>query len=153
LVQPGGASEIGWIGNLAWSPDGSMLAASVNQPNRPSLFVLDADSGVVHARWRGGTGARWVSLAWSADNRHVGFWVMPVTGANVGTVGVLDVATGRAVTLPGRDFDWSPADERGQWLAVAQVPDSVFLVTPDLAAMRWLDTPNCFGVAWRPGNR
>ncbi len=139
-----------WIGNLTWSPDGSMLAVAVNRTSGPTLFVLDAHTGVVRSRWTG-TSARWVSLAWSADSRYVGFWiVVPSTRDVVGTVGALDVATGLAATLQGRDFDWSPD---GRWLAVPQEQSGVLVVAPDLAAVRWLDAPGCLGVAWRPGTR
>ena len=138
----------GSINQLTWSPDGTMLAMSLSQSNEPMFLVLDAATGKVRARWQG-TSARWISIAWSADSRYVGFWVVPTTSSQLGTVGTLDVATGHTVTLPGLDFDWSPD---GQWLAALQDPDGVFLVTPDLSTMRWLDTPSCFNVAWRPSS-
>lgn len=149
LIQESSGSEAEWLGNLAWSPDGSLLAAALNQPGGLTLFALDASTGAVRARWRG-LSARWISLAWSADSRYVGFWVVPLAGSRVGTAGALNVETGQTVTLPGRDLDWSPDS---QWLAVPQDPGGVFLITPDLSAMRWLDTPSCLGVAWRPQPR
>ncbi len=146
LAPASSGNQAEWLGNLAWSPDGSLLAAALNQPGGLTLSALDTSTGAVRAQWRG-TSARWISLAWSVDSRYVGFWVVPLTGSVGGTVGVLNVETGRTVTLPGRDFDWSPD---GKWLAVPQDPEGVFVITPDLSAMRWLDTPSCLGVAWRP---
>jgi WD40 repeat protein len=139
--------DFGRISQLVWSPDGSMLAALVYRlAGGAIVFVLDANTGRVRAYWQGPS-ARWISIAWSADSRYVGFWIVPTTSSRVGLVGTLDVATGHTVTLPGLDFDWSPD---GQWLAVPQDPDGVFLIAPDLSTMRWLDTPSCFSVAWRP---
>jgi dipeptidyl aminopeptidase/acylaminoacyl peptidase len=142
------STDVRWIGNLAWSPDGLMLAVSVNQPSGPMLFALDADTGAVRARWHETSEWRWLKLTWSPDSRYLAFR-LGTTERDImaSTIGILNVITGEAVTLPGRDFDWSPD---GKWLAVAQEPDSVFLVTPDLSALRWLDTPSCFSVAWRP---
>jgi len=57
------------------------------------------------------------------------------------------VQTGGFVTLPGRGFGWSPD---GKWLALTQEPSGLLLVAPGLAGVRWLDTPSCFNVAWRP---
>ena len=142
-------TNVRWLGNLTWSPDGSLLAVSVNQSSGATLFALDASTGEVRAQWRG-MSANWMSIAWSADSRYIGFWIAPTLSGDVSAVGALDAATNRAVTLPGRDFDWSPD---GKWLAVTQETDSVFLVVPDLSAMRWLDTPNCSTVAWRPVGR
>jgi hypothetical protein len=73
--------------------------------------------------------------------------VLTTAASDVGTVGILNVTTGQTTTLSGRDFDWSPD---GKWLAVVQEPDSVFLITPDLSVMRWLEMPSCLSVAWRP---
>jgi hypothetical protein len=65
-----------------------------------------------------------------------------------GEAGILDVQTGTHVELPGKAFGWSPD---GRWLAVAQDPSGLLLLTPDQSSTRWLDTPDCFDVLWRPG--
>jgi Tol biopolymer transport system component len=138
---------IGSIGNLTWSPDSTMLAVALSQQNSATLSVLSADSGTVLARWRGAN-ARWIKSSWSQDNHYLAFGAQVGSGRNVtSAIGLLDTVTGETVTVPGRDFDWSPD---GKWLAIPQEPSGILLVTPDFATMRWLDTPNCMNIAWRP---
>jgi hypothetical protein len=60
---------------------------------------------------------------------------------------ILDVQKDQQVILLGSSWDWSPD---GKWLAVTQNPSGVMLVQPDLSVIRWIETPNCPNVAWRP---
>jgi WD40 repeat protein len=134
------------IGELTWSPDGSLLSVTNNQSNGSVLVTLGADDGEVRARWVGAN-VRWAGSVWSPDSRHVALMVMPSIRERLRMLDILNVVTGQAVTLPGYGFDWSPD---GQWLAVTQDGGGVLLVTPDLSAMSGLDTPECSSVAWRP---
>jgi hypothetical protein len=150
------------IGDIAWSPDGMMLAATIAQgENVPVLLVLGADDGMIRARVtadaetsRAGWGWLGLSLhqAWSPDSRYVSFGAQSNSAGygDSGVVGILDTQTDQYVTLPcAGGWDWL-AD--GHWLAVPQRPSGVLLVTPDLAAIVWQDTPPSFEVAWRPGS-
>ncbi len=150
--QRNGAS--GWIGDLCWSPNGTMLAAAINlSSSKPLLAILNADNGTTRAQWHGTLGG-WKKIAWSSDNRHVAFWAEESNYQGVTpTVGILNVVTGDAAILPGRDFDWSPD---GKWLAVAQMNGEagVWLITPDRSFVRKLaGGMNCISVAWRPEGR
>jgi hypothetical protein len=60
--------------------------------------------------------------------------------------------TGLTQISSGEDPVWPPHwSPDGKWLAVAQDPSGLLLLTPDQSSMRWLDTPDCFDVSWRPG--
>jgi Tol biopolymer transport system component len=139
------AQEINGVSDPAWSPDGSMIAMTVWQSNGPAFLVLDSRTGVVLARKRGMT---FSSRAWSADGRYVAFQPEPDSSFRA-AVGILDVWNDRQASLLGNGWDWSPD---GKWLAVTQKPAGVLLTTPDLSVTRWLDTPECSNVAWRPSS-
>jgi len=150
------------IGDIAWSPDGTMLAVTLAQEGSSAvLLVLNADDGAIRARVAVNTEASrtewdWIGLslrqAWSPDSRYVSFRVM--SGATwygeSGAVVVLDTRTGQHISLPcAGEWAWQSS---GQWLAVPQRPSGVLLVTPDLSEMQWLNTPASYSVAWRPGS-
>ena len=150
------------IGDIAWSPDGTLLAVTIAQEeSSPVLLVLGADDGMIRARVPADAGAPqagWDSLglslhqAWSPDSRYVSFgaWSSSMWYGDSGAIGILDMQTGQSISLPcAGQWDWL-AD--GQWLAVPQRPSGVLLVTPDLSEMQWLDTPASLSVAWRPGS-
>ncbi len=151
-------SETGQLEDLAWSPDGKLLAIAgevegdfEQNPGGWSrgaaLWVIDADTGAVRTRWVWAwAGIELAGKTWSSDSRHLAIWVSPDSAAQ-GVPNILDVQTGGDLEISGRAFDWSPD---GQWLAVAQQPSGILLVTPDLADVRSLNTPSCFEVAWRP---
>jgi Tol biopolymer transport system component len=150
------------IGDIAWSPDGTMLALTIAQEGSSAvLLILNADDGAIRARVAANTetslaGWDWIGLslrqAWSPDSRYVSFRVM--SGATwyseSGAVVVLDTRTGQHISLPcAGEWAWQSS---GQWLAVPQRPSGMLLVTPDLSEMHWLNTPASFSVAWRPGS-
>jgi len=148
------------VGDIAWSPDGTFLAATMGWPGSHSgLFVFDADSGAIKVHMPSNLAApcnecEWMSLepnqAWSPDSRYVAVWTTPATTwfGESGRVMILDVQTGKQLALPGAGtWAWHPT---GHWLAVSQNPNGILLVTPDLAGMYWLDTPQCSSLAWRP---
>jgi Tol biopolymer transport system component len=150
------------VSDIAWSPDGTMLAVTIAQEaSSPVMFVLDADDGMVRARVTAGaetSHAGWDRLglslhqAWSPDSRYVSFkaWSGSTWYDDTGVMGILDLQTGQSISLPcAGEWDWLA---NGQWLAVPQRPSGVLLVTPDLSAIQWLDTPASFSVAWRPGS-
>ena len=139
------AQETNGASDPAWSPDGSMIAVTVWQSNGPAFLVLDSGTGAVLARKRGMTLS---SRAWSADGRYVAFQPEPDSSFRA-AVGILDVWNDRQASLLGNGWDWSPD---GQWLAVTQKPAGVLLTTPDLTVSRWLDTPECSNVTWRPSS-
>ena len=150
---------------LAWSPDSSMLAVTAWQSGEPPMvWVLNADTGAVRTQWRG-VATWWLDRNWSPDSRHLAVWTWGADSLQWATLVILDVQTGQSGSLPGNGFNWRAGNwyERfstngldwspdGKWLAVTQNPAGVLLVTPDLSAMRWLDTPDCYSVAWRPGH-
>jgi len=147
------------VGDIAWSPDGTFLTVTMGWPGSDSsLFVFDADSGAIKVHLLSNLDppcneCEWTSLepnrAWSPDSRYVAAWA---TSANAwfdesGHVLILDVQTGKQLALPGvGTWAWHPT---GHWLAVPQSPNGILLVTPDLAGMHWLDTPQCSSLAWR----
>ncbi len=150
------------LGDIDWSPDGTMLAATLAQEGSSAvLLILNADDGAIRARVTANTetsraGWDWIGLslrqAWSPDSRYVSFRVM--SGATwyseSGAVAVLDTRTGQHISLPcAGEWAWQSS---GQWLAVPQRPSGMLLVTPDLSEMHWLNTPASFSVAWRPGS-
>jgi Tol biopolymer transport system component len=144
-----GADESGWMSDVAWSPDGSLMAVAMAWSSGSAVVVLNVETGAVRAQWQWGWTRAWFPVwAWSADSRHLAVWVNPDSLAQ-GVVDILDTQTGTETPLPGRAFDWSPD---GKWLAVTQSPNGVLIVTPDLSIRRSLDTPNCFDVSWRPGH-
>ena len=148
------------VGDIAWSPDGTFLAATMGWPGSSfGLFVFDADSGAIKVHLPSNQAApcnecEWTSLepeqAWSPDSRYVAAWA---TSSNAwfgesGHVLILDMQTGKQLALPGIGiWVWHPT---GHWLAVPQSPNGILLVSPDLAGMHWLDTPQCSSLAWRP---
>lgn len=138
-----------WAVGLTWSPDGTLLAAQIVRPEGPMLLALDAETGALRARWREAS-VRLLTPTWSPGNHSIAFRVASTFPSRADTVGILDARTGDYVATPGRGFDWSPD---GKWLAVTQEPSGVLLTTSDLAAMRWLESPSCSSVAWRPGGR
>ncbi len=139
--------QVGLMSNLAWSPDGSLLAVAISWSNGSGILVVSAETGVVRAHWQWPWTRAWFpNWSWSSDSRHLAMWVAPDSSPQ-GMAGILDVQTGGFVTLPGRGFGWSPD---GKWLALTQEPSGLLLVAPGLAGVRWLDTPSCFNVAWRP---
>jgi WD40 repeat protein len=143
----GDETEWGWLDNMAWSPDSRQIAVSVSWSNGSAIVVLDAKMGTVRARWQWPWTRAWFpAWAWSPDSRRLVVWISPDSMPQ-GKAGLLDVQTGAQIELPGKAFGWS-AD--GKWLALAQDPSGVLLTTPDQASTRWLDTPDCFDVAWRP---
>jgi Tol biopolymer transport system component len=152
----------GMMTNLTWSPDSSNIAVGMWRPGGFSMvWVLSAKSGAVLAQ-RSGTAVWWPYRAWSPDSRHLAVWA--TVSSQQDTLSLMDVQTGQSVELPvnklnvssgnwfeqlsSNAFDWSPD---GNWLAVAQEPSGVLLVAQDLTDMRWLDTPHCFSVTWKPG--
>jgi WD40 repeat protein len=148
------------VGDIAWSPDGKFLAVTMGRPGSNSdLFVLDADTGAIKVHLPSNLDAPclecgWTSLepnqAWSPDSRYVAAWATSADAwfGESGHVLVLDVQTGKQLALPGVGiWAWHPT---GHWLAVPQNPNGILLVTPDLACMHWLDTPQCSSLAWRP---
>jgi Tol biopolymer transport system component len=150
------------IGDIAWSPDGTILAVTIAQEaSSPVLLVLGADDGTIRARVTAdaeASQAGWDRLglslhqAWSSDSRYVSFgaWSSSTWYGDSGVMGILDMQTSQSISLPcAGEWDWL-AD--GQWLAVPQRPSGVLLVTPDLSEMQWLNTPASFSVAWRPGS-
>jgi len=151
-------NETGQLEDLAWSPDGKLLAIAgevegdfQQNPGEWSrgaaLWVIDADTGTVRTRWVWAwAGIELAGKTWSSDGRHLAIWVSPDSAAQ-GVPNILDVQTGGDLEISGRAFDWSPD---GQWLAVAQQPSGVLLVTSDLTEVRSLNTPSCFEIAWRP---
>jgi Tol biopolymer transport system component len=162
---PGARSENGAMVGLAWSPDGSMLAVAMYGPNvQPGVWVLNAETGVVRAQ-RSGVAMWWPysQRAWSPDNRHLAVWA--TNSRQRDTLALFDAQTGQYAELPGASLDWSPDNSiepsssigfdwspDGKWLAVTQDPSGLLLLTPDLSSVRWLDTPDCFDVAWRPSS-
>jgi hypothetical protein len=139
--------QVGLMSNLAWSPDGSLLTVAISWSNGSGILVVSAETGVVRAHWQWPWTRAWFpNWSWSSDSRHLAMWVAPDSSPQ-GMAGILDVQTGGFVTLPGRGFGWSPD---GKWLALTQEPSGLLLVAPGLAGVRWLDTPSCFNVAWRP---
>jgi len=150
------------IGDIAWSPDRTLLAVTIAQEvSSPVLLVLGADDGMIRARVTAdaeASQAGWDRLglslhqAWSPDSRYVSFgaWSSSTWYGDSGAMGILDMQTGQSISLPcAGQWDWL-AD--GQWLAVPQRPSGVLLVTPDLSEMQWLNTPASYSVAWRPGS-
>jgi WD40-like Beta Propeller Repeat len=148
------------VGDMAWSPDGMSLAVTMGLPgSSPTLLVLETDSGATSAeassyRNAPDSGDEWLSLAshqaWSPDSRHIVAWITPANAwfDESRRVMILDVQTGEQLELPGAGaVSWHPT---GRWLAVPQSPNGILLVTPDLAGMHWLDTPQCSSVAWKP---
>lgn len=138
-------NEINWVSGPAWSPDGALIALTVWRSSGPAFLLLDAHTGEVRMQKRGLVLA---SRAWSADGRYVAFQPEPDSSFRA-AVGILDVVDDRQVSLLGNGWDWSPD---GKWLAVTQEPAGVLLTTPDLSVTRWLDTPECSNVAWRPSS-
>ena len=139
--------QVGLMSDLAWSPDGSLLAVAISWSNGSGILVVSTETGVVRAHWQWPWTRAWFpNWSWSSDSRHLAMWVAPDSSPQ-GMAGILDVQTGGFVTLPGRGFGWSPD---GKWLALTQEPSGLLLVAPGLAGVRWLDTPSCFNVAWRP---
>lgn len=140
-------------GDMAWSPDGMSLAVTMGlSGNSPALFILETESGRITAEApSGGERLSLASLqAWSPDGRYVVAWIAPADAwfDESRRVLILDVQTGKQLELPGAGtVSWHPT---GRWLAVPQSPNGILLVTPDLAGMQWLDTPQCSSVAWRP---
>jgi len=143
----GNSSADSALTHLAWSQDGTLLAVAVDWSGGSAVVVLDTSSGAARARWRWEwTRASFPALDWSNDNRHLAVRIMPDSILE-SSLGVLDILTLEQKSLPGRNLAWSPD---GKWLAVTQDPSGLLITTPDLSAMHWLDTPNCFDVTWRP---
>jgi Tol biopolymer transport system component len=100
------------IGDIAWSPDGTMLAVTIAQrENSSALFVLSVDDGAIraHVVASEGTGRAewdWIGLslrqAWSPDSRYVCFGAMSSSAwySESGVVGILDTRTGQHISLP-----------------------------------------------------
>jgi Tol biopolymer transport system component len=144
----GDKDEWGWMNDMAWSPDGQQLAVAISWSGGSAIVVLAADTGQVRAQWQWPWTRAWFpAWTWSPDSRRLAVWVSPDSMPQ-GEAGILDVQTGTHVELPGKAFGWSPD---GKWLAVAQDPSGLLLLTPDQSSTRWLDTPDCFDVLWRPG--
>jgi Tol biopolymer transport system component len=144
------ADEASSLTDLAWSPDGAMLAVGVAWSGGSAVVVMDASSGAVRAQWQWGwTRVGFPIEAWSADLRRLVVWLAPDSSAQ-SVPSLLDIQTGVQTDLSGMAFDWSPD---GQWLAIAQQPSGLLLMRADLSVTRWLDTPACFDVAWRPEPR
>jgi Tol biopolymer transport system component len=154
------------MGDVSWSPDGSRIAVSIGRTGARALAepnfllaVLDAATGAVRAQWRGegmGIPTSWLSQrTWSPDGRYLVF-AIPTDGTSgsFGDLNILDTDTGKTITVPGIGlWDWSPADGR-KWLAIPQPGQGLLLLTLDLSAIhRLTNVPNCFSVAWRPGER
>jgi len=143
-----GTNEPGWMTDLAWSPDSRQIAVAISWSSGSAIMVLNADTGAVRAQWQWPWTRAWFpAWTWSSDSRRLAVWVSP-DSAGQGEAGILDAQTSAHVELPGMAFGWSPD---GKWLALAQESSGVMLITPDQSSIRWLDTPDCFDVAWRPG--
>ncbi len=140
-----------YISNLAWSPDGTQLAAGLYWPAGPGVALLDATTGAVRAQLGGDwSGAAWPpGRAWSPNGRYLVLAAQRFSSPSVlqlETIVVWDTQTGQATALPGGMWDWSPD---GEWLAVTR-PQGVWLIKPDMSAMHWLKLAACSNVAWKP---
>jgi len=164
LVRVYDLQSDGRINGLAWSPDSSMLAVAIDPPlDNPTVYVLSADTGTAYVRQSRARILRFDDPTWSPDSRHLAVWA--TDRAREDTLVVLDAQTGQSVellvnrsswpshklfeVLSSNRFDWSPD---GKWLAVTLDPNGVMLVTLDMAAVHWLNTPSCKGIAWRPAH-
>ncbi len=135
------------MGELAWSPNGLMLAIEMIQQDVGAILILNAETGAELARWQGRETIGLLGRTWSPDNRHL---VVDVDTALSNGVGIMDVQTGEYMLLPGssRASAWSPD---GKWLALAQDKAGVLLVTPDLSVRhRIAENLDCTSVVWRP---
>jgi Tol biopolymer transport system component len=149
------------INDIFWSPDSSMLAVMTSRSgSTPAVVVVDARTGAVRARLSGVT-LSWPYSYWSPDSRYLALWMTVASRRE--TLMLLNVQTDQAVEVrsnrvtlsssgqleqaASNGFDWSPD---GRWLAVAQEGEGVLLITPDLSSLRWIDTPNCYHIAWKP---
>jgi dipeptidyl aminopeptidase/acylaminoacyl peptidase len=153
LIAPGFASQRFWataIYPIAWSPDGSALAAWVALENaegaRMGLVTVSAD-GRQRRLW---LVANWLGkVTWSPDGRHL----TALTRAHGETprrllplrVWTAATHTGVETTVEGSNFAWSPD---GRWLAVEQ-PAGPAVFSADLEAV-WRLPPGCRIGGWRP---
>lgn len=134
--RPGMTGE---IDNLAWSPVGDEIAIATHWKDTSKVALLDAKNGVIRAQaqmaWRGSP----PQMEWSPTGSYLVI-------QDAASIIVWNRQSGIYQAVPGKAWGWSPD---GKWLAVLQ-DSGVLLVTPDLAAMHWLESPNCSRVIWRP---
>lgn len=147
VLLPQGASDV------AWSPDGSKLAASKGR----SIWVVNADGSNPERIARVGAS----SLSWSADGRRIAFtrwyraddrdvWVMNADGSDMHRVK-------RTPRLWDSNVDWRPT---GGWLAFdsgSWVPE-IYVMRADGTRLRKLTTAESWGKDssapdWSPDGR
>ena len=91
-----------FVGDLLWSPDGRLLAATGFADD--SVRLLDGTTGVVQAELRG-LHARVVSVAWATDGKSL------ASAGEEGTIGVWDISGRQLAVMNSPDvaqIAWSP---------------------------------------------
>lgn len=135
------------IDNLAWSPVGDEIAIVTHWLDVASVALLDVETGDVRAQARMTWAGVVAEIEWSADGNYLVIQGRTAKlAAPAQSLLIWNRQSGAVQAVPGKAWSWSPD---GKWLAVLQ-DSGVLLVTPDLAAMHWLESPNCSRLMWRP---
>jgi len=122
-----------------WSPDGKQVAFVGYIPGKPpKIYLVPADGGSAEQAMPGEKNEGY--FTWSPDGKALVFddapWMQNMASENV-ALHVLDLATRKAVTLPGSEHlhtpIWSPD---GHYIA-ALVPDELTLMLFDVNAQQW----------------
>jgi hypothetical protein len=119
--------DFGFIGDAAFSPDGTRVAVVAHPPPKLKLLIFDIAIGSFTERAYPGGMPNHSNLSWSPDATRL---VMEIQRAEKGaTVSVLDLSTENVRELSlGFGARWSPT---GEWIAYYTPDNECMLVHPD----------------------